>query len=74
MEQPIVENEKRFDYFVEETPYYRPPVAYHMPQGGVTDAPTEQKPKSSLGGKLGLYALAGVIGVLTLGSVILSED
>jgi len=70
---PDVNN--RFDYYVEETPYYRPPVRVFNGQQEVlnTSMPTNN-PAPKKGGNFGLYGLAAIIGILTVGSVIYSKE
>jgi hypothetical protein len=59
-------------HYVDETPYYRPPISVFNGMQEVPNSVNVPKPKKT--GDIKLLALAGIIGLLTLGSVIYSED
>jgi hypothetical protein len=59
-------------YDVDETPYYRPPVNTFVSSQEIQNTEVVKEKKSTT--KIGMLALAGVIGVLTIGSVILGDD
>lgn len=58
---------------VDETPYYRPPHMVYNGVAEVANVPVVSAPKKPKSNIL-LVALAGVIGLLTVGSVVYGEE